>query len=101
MKILNKAKILLKAGVVIAIALAFVMPVTAATFNTSVIKMMPKEPNNIFRSAEWIEQASGFASSQYIRDLDAVNETIAWAVGRDGDYIGYGDYRIYHDNRWR
>jgi hypothetical protein len=84
MKLLKKTKMLLKASVVLTIALAFVLPATAATSDTSVSKMMPKDPNNIFRSVEWIEQASGFASAQYIRDLDAVNESIAWAIGRDG-----------------
>jgi hypothetical protein len=84
MKILKNVKTLLKASMVIAIALAFIMPATAATSKTSVNNMMPKNPNNIFRSAEWVEQVSGFAYAQGVRYLDAVDESIAWAVGRDG-----------------
>jgi hypothetical protein len=84
MKVLNKTKIVFKAGVVLAIALAFVMPALAATTDTSVIKMMPKDPTNIFRSSEWIQQVSGFAASQGVRDLWAVDDNIAWAIGRDG-----------------
>jgi photosystem II stability/assembly factor-like uncharacterized protein len=84
MNLLKKTKTLLKASIVIAIALAFVLPVSAATSNTSIIEMIPKDSNDNFRSGEWIEQASGFQAAQYIRFLDAVNETIAWAIGRDG-----------------
>jgi len=84
MKSINKVKTLLEAVVVIAVALAFVMPVTAATSKTSVAKIMSNEPKNFFRNAEWIEQVSGFAYAQGIRYLDAVNATIAWAIGRDG-----------------
>jgi photosystem II stability/assembly factor-like uncharacterized protein len=84
MKNVKRTKTLLKAGVVLAIALAFVMPATAATSKTSVNNMLPTNPNNIIRDDEWVLQVSGFAFAQGVRFLDAVDENIAWAVGRDG-----------------
>jgi photosystem II stability/assembly factor-like uncharacterized protein len=85
MKLLNKTKMFIKASVVIAIALAFVMPVTAATSKTSVAKIMSNEPKNFFRSVEWVEQASGFwEPSRGIHYMCAVDENIVWAVGYDG-----------------
>ena len=83
MKILNKTKTIFKAGVVIAIALAFVMPATAM-INTkqSAVKQMQ---STLPKSAEWIEQASGFwEASRGIHYMCAVDENICWAVGYDG-----------------
>ena len=83
MKHLKKTKMLLKASVVIAIALAFVMPVTAATSKTSVVKIA--SPENIFRNAEWVEQATGFPDpSRGIDYVHCVDENIVWAVAYDG-----------------
>jgi photosystem II stability/assembly factor-like uncharacterized protein len=85
MKLLYKTKMVLKAGVVIAIALAFVMPVTASISKSPMIKQTPQQPKNFFSSAEWIEQASGFWDlSQGIHYMCAVDENITWAVGYDG-----------------
>jgi hypothetical protein len=84
MKVLNKTKMVFKASVVLAIALAFIMPAAAQVANTQqltkqiVLSTFP-------RSAEWIEQASGFAeASRGIHNMRAVDENICWAVGYDG-----------------
>ncbi len=61
MKLLNRTKMLVKAGVVLAIALAFLMPVTAAPAQNQV-SYKPKDPNTYFR-AEWVEQATGFVDA--------------------------------------
>jgi len=85
MKSINKVKTLLEAVVVIAVALAFVMPVSAATSQTSVVKIAPSEPKNIFRNVEWIEQATGFSdASRGIDYIHCVDENIVWAVAYDG-----------------
>lgn len=85
MKNINKVKTLLEAVVVIAVALAFVMPVTAATSKTSVVTMASQEPKNIFRDVEWIEQATGFSdASRGIDYVHCVDENIVWAVAYDG-----------------
>jgi photosystem II stability/assembly factor-like uncharacterized protein len=83
MKLLNKTKMLLKASVVIAIALAFVLPVTAAISKTSVEKIAA--PETILRNAEWVEQATGFPdASRGIDYVHCVDENIVWAVAYDG-----------------
>ena len=75
---------LIKASVVIAIALAFIMPVTALASQTQFVANS-NEPKNILGRGEWIEQASGFAAaSRGIRFLDAVDNMTAWAIGYDG-----------------
>jgi len=85
MKSINKVKTLLKAVVVIAVALAFVMPVSAATSKTSLVTMASQGPKNILKNAEWIEQASGFwEPSRGIHYMCAVDENIVWAVSYDG-----------------
>jgi hypothetical protein len=83
MKILNRTKMLIKASVVIAIALAFVLPATALTSQTQFVSF--NEPKNVLGRGEWTEQASGFASaSRGIRYLDAVDNLTAWAIAYDG-----------------
>lgn len=83
MKLLNKTKMLVKASVVIAIALAFVLPVTALPSQTQIVAF--SEPKNIMSRGEWIEQASGFTTaSRGIRDLHAVDNDTAWATAYDG-----------------
>ncbi len=83
MKILNRTKMLIKASVVIAIALAFVLPATALTSQTQFVSF--NEPKNVLGRGEWIEQASGFASaSPWYMIFDAVDELTAWAVAYDG-----------------
>ncbi|DAC71755.1 MAG TPA: hypothetical protein DSN98_08770 [Thermoplasmata archaeon] len=85
MKLLNRTKMLIKASVVLAIALAFVMPVTAASSKTTVATILPQEPKNIFRNAEWIQQATNFPdASRGIDYISCVDENIVWAVGYDG-----------------
>ena len=83
MKLLNKTKMLLKASVVIAITLAFVMPVIAAPAD-NLVNFRPKNPKNFFM-AEWIEQATGFPTpSRGINYVSCVDENIVWAVAYDG-----------------
>jgi photosystem II stability/assembly factor-like uncharacterized protein len=85
MKFLNKTKMLINASVVIAIALAFVMPVTASISKTPMVKVTSQQTKNIFRNVDWIEQASGFwETDRGIHYMCAVNENIVWAVGYDG-----------------
>jgi hypothetical protein len=82
MKILNRTKILIKAGVVVAIALAFIMPATAMTYQTHIV-----DSNGLktMGRGEWTEQASGFfTASRGIRNLDAVDNMTAWAIAYDG-----------------
>lgn len=84
MKILNKTKIVIQASVALAIALAFVMPATAMIQNTNQ-NITRQTETTIQRSAEWIEQASGFwEASRGIHYMRAVDENICWAVGYDG-----------------
>jgi len=83
MKNILKKKTLVEAVVVFAIALAFVMPVSAMTPKTQYVARLSQGPKTL-SSSEWIAQVSGFAASQGVRSLDAVNATIAWAAGRDG-----------------
>ena len=85
MKSINKVKALLEAVIVIAVALAFVMPVTAATSKTSLAKIAPSEPKNIFMDPEWFLQATGFAdASRGINYVHCVDENIVWAVAYNG-----------------
>ncbi len=85
MKILNRTKMVIKASVVLAIALAFLMPVTASLTRTPMVDVTPQQPKNFFGNADWIEQASGFwEPDQGIHYMCAVDENIVWAVGYDG-----------------
>lgn len=77
----------IKAVVTLAIALAFMMPVSAYfTQSTPMItknKIMPYQP--LLLPSGWIEQASGFwEASRGINYIHAIDENIAWAVGYDG-----------------
>jgi hypothetical protein len=85
MKNIHKVKTLSKAVVVIAIALAFVIPVTAMTPGTSVTKKTWSESKNHAASVEWFEQASGFPTvSRGINFISVVDQNIVWAAGYDG-----------------
>jgi hypothetical protein len=78
-----KGKALLEAIVVIAVALAFVMPVTAMTSQTKVLSST--EPKNTLGRSEWIEQATGFPdASRGINYVSCVDENIVWAAAYDG-----------------
>ena len=84
MKLLNRTKMLIKASVVIAIALAFIMPVSALTSKTQIVANL-NEPKNILGRGEWTQEASGFTTaSRGIRSLDAVDNMTAWAIAYDG-----------------
>jgi hypothetical protein len=83
MKNINNVKTLLKAAVVFAVALAFVTPVSALYTNQKTVINNNRPITTML--TEWTEQASGFeAASRGIRDLDAVNENVAWAIAYDG-----------------
>jgi hypothetical protein len=84
MKILNRTKKLIQASVVLAIALAFIMPVTALTSKTQIVANL-NEPKDVLGRGEWTPQASGFTTaSRGIRFLDAVDNMTAWAISYDG-----------------
>lgn len=75
---------MVKASVVIAIALAFILPVAALTTQKQLIADL-NEPVNVLGRGEWIQQASGFSTqSRGIRCLDAVDNLTAWAIAYDG-----------------
>ena len=83
MKTINKVKTWLEAVVVIAVALAFVLPVTAMTSQTQIVANL--NGPNVLGRGEWIAQASGFGTaSRGIRFLDAVDNLTAWAIAYDG-----------------
>ncbi len=82
MKFLNKTKMLLKASVVIAIALAFVMPVTAATSKSSLINtitLMNQTTSLGVQNGLNKPQVFGIHLEASIT-CSAVDENIAWAV---------------------
>lgn len=85
MRNLNKTKTILKAGLVLAVTLAFVMPGAAMIANTKQFSLKGDIVANVPRNSEWIEQASGFwEASRGIHYMHAVDENICWAVGYDG-----------------
>ena len=75
----------LKAGLVLAIALALLLPSAAMAINTETITNTNNQYTPITKGRGWEEQASGFwEPSIGIRYLDAIDENAAWAVGYDG-----------------
>lgn len=86
---MNKLRYILKAAIVIGIALAFIMP-GAAIFEKSQNKGIEKQiyyptKDKLVLSRGWDEQASGFwEPSRGINHICAVDENIVWAVGYDG-----------------
>lgn len=83
MKLFNRTRMVIKASVVLAITLAFVMPVLA-TPAQNLVPLRPKNPKTLFMS-EWMEQATGFSDpSRGINYVNCVDENIVWAVAYDG-----------------
>jgi photosystem II stability/assembly factor-like uncharacterized protein len=85
MKNINK---ILKAAIVIGIALAFLMPGAVAFTNTNP-QFIPRtdidKKTPLGMNPGWIEQASGFwEASRGVNYVHAVDENIVWAVGYDG-----------------
>jgi len=90
---MKKIKYVLKAVVVISVALSFVIPGAAMTANREPI--VNKEPTKLLlsrisnRNPGWLEQASNFwEPSRGIHYMDAVDENIVWAVAYDGSGAG-------------
>jgi len=86
---MNKIKYILKAAVVIGIALAFIMPGAAFFTDNQTIEIKEKIQypikNKLSLGRGWAEQASGFWDpSRGINFMHAVDENVAWAVGYDG-----------------
>jgi len=82
---MNKANNILKAAIVLTIALALIMPgaVMATDTKPKAIKKMPYAP--IGKDSGWIEQASGFwETTRGINYIHAVDENVVWASGYDG-----------------
>jgi len=85
---MNKTNNIFKAAIIVAIALALVMPGAAAFANTKTLSIAKSDSptnNPLGRDEGWIEQNSSFwEASRGIRFMDAVDENTAWAVGYDG-----------------
>ena len=82
---MKKIKYILRAAVILSIVFAFVAPVTSLSSNIERLSIKESLINPLVRGGVWIEQASGFwEPSRGIRYMDAVNDSIAWAVGYDG-----------------
>ena len=82
---MNKTNNIFKAAVVVAIALALLVPgaAMAANTNTPIIKNTSYTP--LTRDGGWIEQASGFwEASRGVNYIHAVDENVVWAAGYDG-----------------
>ena len=84
---MKNIKYILKAAIIIGIALALVMPGAAAFANTKTLlkdgQALTIKP--LGRDGGWIEQASGFwEASRGIKYIHAVDENIVWASGYDG-----------------
>ncbi|MBN1280385.1 MAG: hypothetical protein JXA00_01915 [Candidatus Thermoplasmatota archaeon] len=85
MKNLSNVKLLLKAVVVLAVAVAFIMPVAAVVPESNPEKLPSTGPNTVGMSSEWIEQATGFPDpSRGINYIHCVDENIVWAAAYDG-----------------
>ncbi len=90
---MKKLKYILKAAIILGIVFAFIIPATAMTekTQTAITKITPY--NKLFRllnfNPGWEEQASGFyEASRGIHYMQAVNDSIVWAVGYDGGGSG-------------
>ncbi len=84
---MKNIKYILKAAIIIGIALALVMPGAAAFDNTKILSKDGQTPTikPLGRDGGWIEQASGFwEPSRGINYIHAVDENIVWASGYDG-----------------
>jgi len=82
---MNKRTNILKAGIVVAIALALILSGAAMAANTETLSVNSKTFNPLNGDGGWTEQASGFwIQSIGIRYLDAIDNNTAWAVGYDG-----------------
>jgi len=82
---MNKTNNIFKAAVVVAIALALLVPgaAMAANTNTPIIKNTSYTP--LTRDGGWEEQASGFwEASRGVNYIHAVDENVVWASGYDG-----------------
>ena len=82
---MNKKNNLLKAAIIIAIALIMVLPgaAMATESNNQQVKKSPYAQLN--RDSGWVEQASGFwEASRGVNYIHAVDENIVWASGYDG-----------------
>jgi photosystem II stability/assembly factor-like uncharacterized protein len=82
---MNKKTNMLKAAIVVAIALALIIPGAAMATNmkTQEIKEIPYAP--VSKTGGWVEQASGFwEASRGIHYIHAVDENVVWATAYDG-----------------
>jgi photosystem II stability/assembly factor-like uncharacterized protein len=82
---MNKKTNILKAAIVVAIALALILPGAAMATNmkTQVDQTQPYVP--LTNDGGWIEQASGFwEPSRGVNYIHAVDENVVWAAGYDG-----------------
>lgn len=94
---MNYIKNILKAVIVIGIALAFIMPGVATSVNIKtrpVVKFENLQSIPLTMNGGWVEQASGFWDpSRGVRYLHATDANISWAVGYDGS--GGNEYKTW------
>jgi hypothetical protein len=83
MKNIQKRKTLVEAVVVFAVALAFIMPVSAMTPNAQFAAKTSQGPKTL--SSEWITQNTAFPdASRGINYVSVVNENVVWVAAYDG-----------------
>ena len=92
---MSKKNKILKAAIVIAIALAFLLPGAAIAGNINTMHIKNTQSPAPTRDGGWVEQASGFYEQSIgINYLDAIDENVSWAVGYDGA-PGSGMYKTW------
>ncbi len=93
---MKNIKYILKAAIIIGIALALVMPGAATLNNENALIFDGQTPTikPLGMAGGWVEQASNFWDpSRGVRYLHAVDENISWAVGYDGS--GANEYKTW------
>ena len=82
---MKRKTIILKATVVLAIALALLVPGAAMAANMKTLPIQNSPYIPLARDGGWVEQASGFwEPSRGINYIHVVDENIVWASGYDG-----------------
>ena len=93
----NGTNNIFKAGIVIAIALALILPGAAMAANMKTLATKNTQSTPIAGDGGWVEQATGFYEADIgIGYMHAVDENIVWASGYDGSGSGqsYQDFTM-------
>jgi len=94
---MNGTNNIFKTGIVIAIALALILPGAAMAANMKTLAIKNTQSTPIARDGGWVEQATGFYETSIgIGYMHAVDENIVWASGYDGSGSGqtYQDFTM-------